>query len=301
MDHDQQYKKLLTTFFYEFLALFLPDVLGYLDPDTRIEFLDKEVFTDVTAGEKRLADVVAKVRFRSHDAFFLIHVENQASKKKGFPKRMFRYFARLHEKYDLPVYPVAVFSYDAPKRPEPNRYEVAFPDKTVLQFNYETVQLNRLSWRQVTEPPNPVAAALMAQMNIAPAERVEVYGECWRLLTMLQLDPARSELVGSFIESYLKLTTEEEEQYRRELEKLPPEEQETRMEMMTRWRREGIQEGKEKLVTRLINKRLGSVPSEITTRLDRLSSDQLDELGEALLDFTSVADLEDWLARCNPQ
>ena len=35
---------------------------------------------------------------------------------------MFGYFARLHGKYDLPVYPIALFSYDAPQRPEPNRY-----------------------------------------------------------------------------------------------------------------------------------------------------------------------------------
>ena len=57
-------------------------------------------------------------------------IENQASSRAGFPKRMFRYFARLNEKYDLPAYPVVVFSYDRPLREAPDRYEVALSSQT---------------------------------------------------------------------------------------------------------------------------------------------------------------------------
>ncbi len=131
IDHDANFKRLLTTFFHEFVALFLPEVSAYLDPTTPVEFLDKEIFTDLTSGERREVDLIAKVRFRDQDAFFLIHVENQASTRPNFPRRMFRYFAWLHEKYDLPVYPIALLSYDAPQRPEPDQYQVAFPDTTV--------------------------------------------------------------------------------------------------------------------------------------------------------------------------
>ena len=66
-------------------------------------------------------------------------------------------FARLSEKYDLPVYPVVIFSYDAPGRPEPKQYRVAFPDKTVLRFDYEVIQLNRLPWRRFVRQANPAA------------------------------------------------------------------------------------------------------------------------------------------------
>jgi hypothetical protein len=118
--------------------------------------LDKEVFTDVTAGEQYEADLVAKVRFRSQEAFFLIHVENQAKAQSDFSKRMFCYFARLYEKFALPVYPIALFSYDAPQRPEPNFHQVSFPDFEVLKFNYRVIQLNRLNWRDFVNQPNPV-------------------------------------------------------------------------------------------------------------------------------------------------
>lgn len=109
MDHDRLFKELLSAFFAEFVALFLPDVAAYLEPGN-VEFLDKEVFTDVTSGEKHEADLVVKARFRGQAAFFLLHVEAQSEARGAFPKRMFRYFARLHEKFGLPVYPVVIFS-----------------------------------------------------------------------------------------------------------------------------------------------------------------------------------------------
>jgi hypothetical protein len=78
--------------------------------------------------------------------FFLINVENQATSQKEFARRMFLYFSRLHEKYGLPIYPIALLSYDEPLREEPNFYRVEFPGFRVLEFVFRTIQLNRLSW-----------------------------------------------------------------------------------------------------------------------------------------------------------
>ena len=143
IDHDRMFKELLSTFFLEFLDLFFPDITSYFEPET-LTFIDKEVFTDVTAGEQYEADLVAQVRFRTQESFFLIHVENQAKAQSDFSRRMFRYFARLYEKFALPGYPIALFSYDIPQRPEPNFHQVSFPDFEVLKFNYRVIQLNRL-------------------------------------------------------------------------------------------------------------------------------------------------------------
>jgi hypothetical protein len=99
---------------------------------------------------------------------FLIHVEHQAEAEAEFSRRMFRYFTRLYEKYALPVYPIALFSYEAPYREEPNAHRVAFPDLSVLEFSYRVIQLNRLNWRDFMRRQNPVASALMAKMGVAP-------------------------------------------------------------------------------------------------------------------------------------
>jgi hypothetical protein len=98
MNHDQLFKMLLITFFMDFVRAFLPDAAKYIDPGS-IEFLDKEIFTDIASADRHEVDLIVKVRFRSGKrAFFLIHVENQACSEKDFARRMFRYFARLHEK-----------------------------------------------------------------------------------------------------------------------------------------------------------------------------------------------------------
>ncbi len=71
------------------------------------------------------------------------------------------------------------------------------------------------------------------------------------------------------------------------------------MEIVTSWERKGMHEGKESLLARQIKRRFGSFAPEVARRLDALSSDQLDELGEALFDFATVSDLDVWLSRVN--
>jgi hypothetical protein len=300
-DHDRLTKELLSVFFVDFIDLFLPQVAAYLDRDFEIVPLDKELFTDVTTGDKHLVDLVMRVKFRGEDGFFLVHVEAQADKQRDYPKRMFHYFARLTDTYDLPIYPIAVFTYDAPQIREPNTFEVTFPGETVLKFKYATIQLNRLSWRAFRNKNNPVACALMAKMKIAPKDRPKVRKECFRLLATLKLDPARSKLIGGYIETYLPMTAEEMKQFEREMEKLTQEERVATMGLISSWEQKGIErgthEGKEGLVIRQIRRRFGEVESRITERLDQLTVDQLDDLGEALLDFTSPADLDRWLTK----
>ena len=93
------------------------------------------------------------------------------------------------------------------------------------------------------------------------------------------------------------------------------------MEFMTSWHREGFEEGisqgfsqgisqgfsqgisqgisqgKETLVLRLLHRQLGAVSPETTAQIAKLSPDRLDDLGEALLDFSSITELEKWLAQ----
>ncbi|MGK7874319.1 MAG: Rpn family recombination-promoting nuclease/putative transposase, partial [Xenococcaceae cyanobacterium] len=216
IDHDRLFKELLSTFFVEFIQLFFSEVMDYLEPDSVI-LLEKEVFTDVTAGEKHETDLIAQVKFRGERSFFLIHVETESSSRPRFNKRMFRYFARLHEKFDIPVYPIVVFSYDQPKKVAISSYQVEFPNFAVLRFNYRVVQLNRLNWRDFLNQPNPVASALMAKMRIAPEERAKVKAECLRLLVTLKLDPARMQLISGFVDTYLNLNPAEEKEFQREI------------------------------------------------------------------------------------
>ncbi|XPM61302.2 MAG: DUF4351 domain-containing protein [Leptolyngbya sp. IPPAS B-1204] len=58
---------------------------------------------------------------------------------------------------------------------------------------------------------------------------------------------------------------------------------------------EGRQEEAANLVIRQLTKRLGELSEDLRSTISGLSLSVLEELGEALLDFTSLSDLEGWL------
>lgn len=50
------------------------------------------------------------------------------------------------------------------------------------------------------------------------------------------------------------------------------------------------------LILRLLTRRVGELPQEMLDRIETLSLEQLENLGEALLDFQAIADLETWFS-----
>jgi predicted transposase YdaD len=60
-------------------------------------------------------------------------------------------------------------------------------------------------------------------------------------------------------------------------------------------REEGIEEGEKSLILRLLTRRVGELPQEMRQQIESLSREQLENLGEALLDFQKMADLQAWL------
>ncbi|MBW4477416.1 MAG: DUF4351 domain-containing protein [Tolypothrix brevis GSE-NOS-MK-07-07A] len=71
--------------------------------------------------------------------------------------------------------------------------------------------------------------------------------------------------------------------------------EEGRQEGRQQGRQQGRQEGEQDLIVRLLNRRIGEIDASLIERIQGLSIEQLENLGDALLDFSSVADLEAWL------
>lgn len=274
IDHDRLFKELLSTFFVEFLDLFLPQVVSQIDRNS-IHFLPQEVFTDVTSGEKKEIDLLAQVRYQKQETCFLIHVENQSYTETAFAKRMFKYFARLHEKYDLPIYPVVIFSFDEPKRPELQNYSITFGDLNVLDFRFAAIQLNRLSWRDFLTQPNPVAAALMSKMNIPTEERPFVKAECLRLLITLKLDPARMQLISGFVDTYLRLDVTEEQAFQAVVDTMGLTQREEVMEIVTSWEQKGAQRALEQVAVNLLRE---GMATDAIARVTGLTVEQVQQL-----------------------
>jgi Domain of unknown function (DUF4351) len=65
----------------------------------------------------------------------------------------------------------------------------------------------------------------------------------------------------------------------------------------TRVYRDAQLEWAQRLILKLLNRKLGNVSPEVRSRVNSLDIDRLESLGEDLLDFTSMADLEAWLSQ----
>ncbi len=62
---------------------------------------------------------------------------------------------------------------------------------------------------------------------------------------------------------------------------------------------QGEQQGESSLIIRQLSRRFGTVEGAIQERIRQLSVSQLEELGESLLDFSSLSDLLSWLDKAN--
>lgn len=198
-----------------------------------------------------------------------------------------------------------IFSYDRPLKPAQHQYQICFPDFKVLEFNYQVVQLNRLNWRDFLNQPNPVASALMAKMKIEPNDRPRVKAECLRLLATLKLNPAKMQLISGFVDTYLKLNRTEEIEFQQTIGEFQPPQQENVMQIVTSWMQQGIEQGIEQgrkrgekiLVLRQLRRKLGELNPRVQDQIMALSLEQVENLGDALLDFVTVHELHHWLDR----
>jgi len=57
----------------------------------------------------------------------------------------------------------------------------------------------------------------------------------------------------------------------------------------------GVQQGERNLALRLLARRFGKLPAKVRKQIERLSVEEIEQLGEALLDFKTKAELTAWL------
>ncbi|NOT61429.1 MAG: DUF4351 domain-containing protein [Acidobacteria bacterium] len=304
MDHDRLFKELLRVCFADFIKLFLPDVYAYLDVSS-LEFIEQESTSDTDAQAKRSVDMLVKARFKGRLTCFLIHIEVQSARRGWSSRRMFEYFAAQTQKHELPLYPIALLTWERPRKMDAGKYTVDFPNRRVLEFTYDVIQLNRYDLRAYLNSDNPAAMALMAKMDVAPADRPKVRATCMRLLIRHPMSAKRLQPIMRFIDAYLPLQTRAEQAaFEREL---TPKERKTMKEYLTpterigfdKGRIEGLKlgkvEGKLELALKILSKKLGALSADVKKKLQKLTSEQLDELALSVSDFQSKTELQQWL------
>ena len=63
----------------------------------------------------------------------------------------------------------------------------------------------------------------------------------------------------------------------------------------TRVYQEAMEEGETRLLPRLLSKQFGKISDRSIQTINKLSLEQLEDLGESLLNFSVITDLDNWL------
>ncbi|WP_371817503.1 Rpn family recombination-promoting nuclease/putative transposase [Virgibacillus sp. MSJ-26] len=272
--HDQLFKELINTFIKEFLEVFFPDVHDNIDLQA-IKPIRDEVYTDMIEGSTRRLDIVVETTLKGKDVAVIVHIEPQSYKQDDFHERMYHYFSLLYNKYQKPIIPIAVFSYEEDW--EEKQYTMKFPFFNVLTFNYMTLHLRKKNWRNYIRSDNPAAAALLSKMGYTEKERVQVKKEFLRMITRMELNPAKERLIYGFFETYLQLTEEEEEELMKEVENLPKEEAEWIKELPISYEEKGKAKAKKEVAMEMLRKGLDMDLIAEVTHLDMKDVEKLKE------------------------
>jgi hypothetical protein len=307
MDHDALFKMLLKTptVLQAFFEAFLPEAVMFVDFGA-LEFVDKELFT--RDRKKRTGDLLVKTRFRGQRAGFLIHLEHQAQRDPSLPRRMLEYFTLDWIEYDLPVYPIAVLTGRGSAGAHLSPLAVDFPNKKVLHFDFDVIDVSRMDAEAYVRMLNPAALALAARMRFPTKERFSLIMDFTLSLARAAAGRSVGNVVASFFFSYQWPDEEEALKLRQEIAKVESKEMRDRVMQLTNpWieagKQEGLHQGLEKgrhageaeLVLKQLARRLGALSVAQQKSIRNLPLSKIEELGEALLDFSSRDDLARWL------
>lgn len=217
----------------------------------------------------------------------ILHLEFQveAITDPPMPLRMLDYYVRLHRQYSCPVEQVVIF---LRRTTSEAAYVEQFTDTNTVP-RYRVIRL----WEQNPIPmlanPALLPLATLAQTDFPQAllrqvtSRVDMIEElkqkrnisaCAEVLASLRFDK-------EFIRKFFREDLMRESVIYQEIIQ------------------EGLQQGKQEealsYTMRLLTRRLGVLAPQLQAQIQELTVTQLEELGEALLDFTDASDLVTWL------
>ena len=318
-NYDESWKEALDQYFDSFLAFFFPGAYNAIDWTKTPESLDKEL-QEITASsttQTYIADKLYKVWLLDKQlAWILIHIEVQSQYDTDFQQRMYIYNYRAFDLYRQFVVGLAILG-DTDNNWRPNSYqdqmldcELRFQFPIAKLLDYESV------WDELEVNPNPFAVIVMAHLKTKattgnPSER-EAWK--WRIIRGLyERGLTKTDVIKLFkiIDTMMTLPKELQTGLVRKIrsfeeEKKMPLISPTEQLAMERGEQRGLEQGLERgleqglereqqLIIKQLHRRLGQVEPSQVEAIYTLDFDRLDLLGEALLDFSSVADLQQWL------
>jgi len=238
-------------------------------------------------------DVLMKVQSSRHGEFLILN-ELQLRYTDKMPLRMSAYAALARERYGLPVYPVLVNILPPSSRVViSERFESDFLGLQSRQ-DFHVINLWEVDAETVFEQSLDTLLPFVPILKNGGNQQT-----VRRALVQLQQNEELVELESllGFFASFV-LDTELVRQIMRwdmTVLRESPWYQEIQQEGRQEGEKSGALKEGQSLILRLLTRRIGEVAPEMRLQVQALSLAQLEALGEALLDFSEPADLDEWL------
>jgi hypothetical protein len=306
-EYDLPWKDVIESHFEDFMSFFFPQIHTEIDWSRGHEFLDQELSQVVRDAEigKRLVDKLVKVWTRSGDeTWVLLNIEIQSQEELNFSARIFTYYYRLRDRYNVPIVSLVILG-DERSTWRPGAFQLAKWGCEV-DFRFPIVKLLDYEehWADLETSSNPFSIVVMAHLKTKATRKDFPARREWkfRLTRMLyERDYSRQDILTlyRFIDWILELPEELKQGFRDDLKRY---EEEKQMPYVTSIERMGIEQGRQEersrqrsLILRQLVRQVGVVPEPLIASIEKLPIEQLESLAEALLDFTQLNDLVQWL------
>jgi hypothetical protein len=285
---DSPWKDILEAYFQDFIQFFFPQIHAQIDWSRGYDFLDQELRQVVRDAElgKRLADKLVKVwKLSGEETWVLVHIEIQNQEESRFGERIFVYYYRLRDKYDLPIVSLAILGDERETwRPQPFQTELW---GCRVQFEFPIVKLLDYMplWTELEANRNPFAIAVMAHLKTKETRNDAMARKEWKFKltrSLYERGYERQDILNlfRFIDWILELPEDLKRSFRDELEEY---ERERQMPYVTSIERmgieQGIEQGKEQERQGIALKMLQeNIPLEIISRTTGLTIEKLQQL-----------------------
>jgi hypothetical protein len=320
-DHDSPWKVLLQRYFPDFLEILFPDVHARIDWSRGFVCLDKELQAVVRGARagRRHVDMLMRVYLQDGSPQGIaVHIEIQGTPDSGFSARMFLYYSRLWDRYQIPILSLAVLT-DG----NPNFRPGVFEQETLgcgVRFQYLVVKLLDWEvaerWDALWTTCNRIAPAILATVldrtAKTPEERTQGKIRVLRNLRQRGFERQDIDELYRLIDWILHLPKPQEGEVMRVLEDEKEEgtvsyisfaERHGHEKGLRKGRAEGLKKGLEKglergraegesrVLRRQLTLRFGELPEAFQQRLDAADAETLLVWSERVLTAPTLDDI----------
>ncbi|MBC7972789.1 MAG: Rpn family recombination-promoting nuclease/putative transposase [Verrucomicrobia bacterium] len=226
----------------------------------------------------------------------ILHLEFQTlpQSSPSLPLRMLDYWVRLYRQYNCKVVQVVIFL-------KPTTSEAVFVDRFTAPRTFHHYRVIR-TWEEDPAPllvtPSLLPIAVLARTTAPNAllQQVAAQVDMIESIDLRQNISTCAQLLAGLVFNHEQI----HQFFRRDMMKESVVYQEILREGLQEGLQQGLQQGLQaeiNLLVRQLTHRLGTVPQALQNQIQGLSIAQLEDLGEALLDFSSQTELENWLSR----